>query len=200
MSTTASRSSELGPNEEYELKSSTFKTLPYAFRDNNPEDSGKYYKILGLSNGERISLWIEKEYMTPRYPQKNNIEKWKVFISESNSSGAFGEALSTPVIGKPSESATPTFVSVGAFDTELEANSASKYVKTKFLRSLLGILKITQHNPQSNWSYIPLQDFTSDSDIDWSKPIPEIDQQLYAKYGLGQHEIDFIETRVKAME
>lgn len=48
--------------------------------------------------------------------------------------------------------------------------------------------------------YGPLQDFTENSDIDWSKPVSEIDQQLYAKYGLTQEEIDFIETHVKEMD
>ena len=46
---------------------------------------------------------------------------------------------------------------------------------------------------------IPNQDFTSASDIDWSKSIPEIDRQLYAKYGLDADEIEFIETHVKEM-
>ena len=46
---------------------------------------------------------------------------------------------------------------------------------------------------------IPLQDFTNHSDIDWSKSIHEIDQQLYRKYGLDEKEIDFIETHVKEM-
>lgn len=46
---------------------------------------------------------------------------------------------------------------------------------------------------------IPLQDFTPASDIDWSKSIPEIDRQLYAKYGLDAAEIEFIETHVKEM-
>ena len=46
---------------------------------------------------------------------------------------------------------------------------------------------------------IPLQDFTPASDIDWSKSIPEIDQQLYAKYVLDAEEIEFIETHVKPM-
>lgn len=74
-----------------------------------------------------------------------------------------------------------------------------KYVKTKFARILLGVLKITQDNKKGVWKYVPLQDFTSASDIDWSKSIPEIDQQLYRKYGLDQSEIDFIESHVKEM-
>ena len=50
------------------------------------------------------------------------------------------------------------------------------------------------------WRYVPLQDFTPSSDIDWTKSIPEIDQQLYTKYGLDENEIQFIETHVKEME
>ena len=65
---------------------------------------------------------------------------------------------------------------------------------------MLGILKITQHNPRSTWKYVPLQDFTPNSDIDWTKSIPEIDQQLYAKYKLTEEEINFIEAKVQAME
>lgn len=72
--------------------------------------------------------------------------------------------------------------------------------KTKLVRALLGICKKTQHNPSSVWAYVPLQDFTNNSDIDWSKSIFEIDAQLYKKYGLSQEEIDFIESKVKSME
>lgn len=48
-------------------------------------------------------------------------------------------------------------------------------------------------------NFVPLQDFTPSSDIDWSKSIHEIDLQLYKKYGLNQEEIDFIEKNVKEM-
>lgn len=75
-----------------------------------------------------------------------------------------------------------------------------KYIKSKFARTMLGVLKITQDNTKEKWRKVPLQNFTAESDIDWSKSIPEIDQQLYKKYGLDQSEIDFIETKVKAME
>lgn len=64
---------------------------------------------------------------------------------------------------------------------------------------MLGILKITQDNPKDKWAKVPIQDFTQNSDIDWTKSISEIDQQLYKKYGLNQKEINFIETKVKPM-
>ena len=65
---------------------------------------------------------------------------------------------------------------------------------------MLGILKITQDNNRDTWRMIPLQDFTVNSDIDWSKSVKEIDLQLYTKYGLDEQEISFIESHVKEME
>ena len=74
-----------------------------------------------------------------------------------------------------------------------------KYIKTKFARAMLGTLKITQHNIQETWLNVPLQDFTTNSDIDWSKSVSEIDKQLYKKYGLSPEEISFIESKVREM-
>ncbi|WP_141920889.1 Eco57I restriction-modification methylase domain-containing protein [Lactococcus garvieae] len=190
----------LSANEEYELKSSTFESLDPVFLKDKPADEENYYKILGLYQSKRVYRWIDKKYMTPRYLEANNIDKYKVFVPKANGSGAIGEVLSTPLIGTPLMSATPTFISIGAFDSEKEAENLLAYIKTKFARVLLGILKITQDNPPFKWAHVPLQDFTPNSDIDWTKSIPEIDQQLYAKYGLLQDEIGFIEEKVKAME
>lgn len=80
-----------------------------------------------------------------------------------------------------------------------DAEHALKYVKTKFARALLHILKVTQDNNRETWRYVPLQDFTDSSDINWNTSIANIDKQLYKKYGLSQEEVDFIETHVKEM-
>lgn len=104
-----------------------------------------------------------------------------------------------PSVSEPEVAATETFISIGAFDTEYEANSLLKYVSSKFSRALLGVLKITQHLTPALWKFVPIQDFTPSSDIDWSKSIHEIDLQLYRKYGLDENEINFIETHVKEM-
>ena len=81
----------------------------------------------------------------------------------------------------------------------MEKGSCMKYIKTKFTRAMLGTLKVTQDNPRETWQNVPLQDFTSQSDINWSKSIPEIDAQLYKKYGLSAEEVEFIEKNVKEM-
>ena len=85
-------------------------------------------------------------------------------------------------------------------DFKNEAEALLKYVKTKFARTMLGTLKITQDNKKSTWANVPIQDFSEKSDIDWSKSIYEIDSQLYKKYNLSNEEIQFIENKIQSME
>lgn len=114
-------------------------------------------------------------------------------IAGVNSKAILGKSL----VGTPLVGCTQTFITVGAFDSEAEAINCQKYINTKFVQALLSTLKVTQHNATATWKNIPLQDFTSASDIDWSVPIGEIDKQLYRKYGLNISEIAFIEGRFK---
>lgn len=107
--------------------------------------------------------------------------------------------MSMPIISEPDIGATETFISIGGFDSRGEAEAAYKYICSKFARIMLGILKVTQPITPDKWKYVPLQDFTADSDIDWSKSVHEIDEQLYKKYGLTEEEIEFIESHAKEM-
>ena len=111
-----------------------------------------------------------------------------------------GEVVSSPTIGKPMVGYTYTFIGIGNFKHIEEAEAALKYIKTKFARIMLGILKVTQDNTSEKWKLVPLQDFTEYSDIDWAKSVSDIDKQLYRKYNLSEDEIKFIETKVRAME
>lgn len=154
-------------------------------------------EVFGLINNKRVWRYIPRKYVDFK---DSNVFFWKVIMAISNGNGYFGETLATPLVLKPSQTYTQSFIGLGAFETEVEASSALKYVKTKFARALLGVLKVTQDNPSSVWKYVPLQDFTSSSDIDWSKSIHDIDLQLYAKYGLDAAETAFIEKMVKEME
>lgn len=122
-----------------------------------------------------------------------------MILPANNGSGAIGEVVSTPLIGAPFIGFTQAFISVGDFLTQVEADSALKYIKSKFCRVMLGVLKVTQNGKRDVWKYVPLQDFTENSDIDWSKSIHEIDLQLYKKYNLDDTEIEFIEKNVKEM-
>ncbi|WP_461221896.1 Eco57I restriction-modification methylase domain-containing protein [Lactococcus cremoris] len=186
--------------EEKSIGSNIFDKLPEIFFSNQQND--RQIRILGRENNNRVYKWMDKSYLMD-HP---NFEKYKVILPASNGSGALGETLSTPLVGEPLVGEplvgyTQTFISFGSFNDDSEVQNVLKYVKSKFMRVMLGTMKITQHNQSKEvWKNVPLQDFSSNSDIDWTKSIPEIDQQLYKKYGLNQEEINFVEEKVKPME
>lgn len=153
-------------------------------------------RMLGLSQGRRVYKYVSKNYLE----DNDYTMKFKVMFPEANGNGVFGEKLTGPLVSVPQEGSTDTFISVGPFNAIEEAENALKYIKTKFARALLGVKKATHHTTRSTWEFVPIQDFTSNSDINWTKSIPEIDQQLYKKYGLSNEEIKFIETKVQAMD
>ncbi|CAI3393359.1 Eco57I restriction-modification methylase domain-containing protein [Enterococcus cecorum] len=185
---------KLSKGHKYDLTTSVFKSIPEVFySDKISED---YIGIIGIKNHKRKIKYIKKAYII----NHENLEKYKVMLPKANGSGSFGEALSSPLVAEPLVGHTQSFISIGKFDTVNEAKNVLKYLKTKFTRALLGVLKITQDNPPQKWKYVPMQDFTDSSDIDWSKSISDIDQQLYRKYGLSDEEIQFIEEKVRSME
>lgn len=151
---------------------------------------------IGVIKNKRSWRYIEADVVDHTH---ENIHKWKALAARANGSGQFGDTLSTPVLLKPGEAYTQTFIGIGAFDSENEASNVIKYIKTKFARAMLGVLKVTQDNDREVWRMVPIQNFSKISDIDWLKSIHEIDLQLYRKYGLSKEEIDFIETNVKEM-
>lgn len=173
--------------------SSVFTTNPELFTEN--KDDAHEIKLVGLVSNKRIERYVSREIV-----DDDDLMQWKVFIPKSNGTGAIGEVLSTPLTGEPLTGCTESFIQIGSFDSELEAQNCMNYIKTKFARALLGTLKVTQDNPKSTWRNVPLQDFSKYSDIDWSQSIADIDRQLYAKYHLDEKEITFIETHVRAME
>lgn len=180
---------------KYDIGSNVFDTFPELFYEEKPNDDYDYAKIFGREKNNRILKWIKKSYV--KVP--DNFDSYKIFIPKANGTGAIGEVLSTPIVGEPIVGSTTTFLSVGKFNTQNEAENCMKYIKTKFARAMLGTLKVTQDNPRETWLNVPLQDFTTNSDIDWSKSVSEIDKQLYKKYDLSAEEISFIESKVREM-
>ena len=187
---------EMNKITDSRIGASAFERMSALFTEEKPNDGHEYIQIFGLLQGQRVYRWFNKEY----FNEVKSFSSYKVFVPAANGSGALGEVLSTPLIGQPLIGHTETFISIGNFQTEVEANACLKYIKTKFARVMLGVLKITQHNSPEKWKYVPLQDFTVNSDIDWSQSVAGIDRQLYAKYGLDEREIEFIETHVKEMK
>ena len=118
------------------------------------------------------------------------LDSWKVFIPEAVGSGNMETDELKPILGKPKSACTETYIMNGPYKNEDEAINAISYIKTKFFHFMLGLKKNTQHTTKSVYQFVPMQDFSK----------PWTDAELYAKYGLTQEEIDFIESMIKPME
>ena len=186
----------LSKGHAFDLTTNIFDKLKDYFFDTRPDDGHEYIKILGRVGVNRTYRWIRRDYINAPAP----LEKFKVFLPKSfgrsNLGDKPGQLISRPIIGEPFVGNTETFITIGAFDTRAEADACFAYIKSKFARAMLGILKATQDNKSATWAKVPLQDFTPSGKIDWHG---DIDAQLYAAYGLDDSERDFIETHVKEM-
>jgi len=185
----------LSKGHEYDLKSNVIGKLPMVFFEEKPKDKNEYIIIVGRENNDRVNKYIRREYIN----DVSNLDYFKVFIPKASGIGEFGEALGPSFVASPGMGHTETFFSVGRFDNSVEAENLLKYLKSKFSRALLSLLKKTQNITPGNFDYIPLQNFTSSSDINWNKDISDIDKQLYEKYNFSAEEIQFIEKNVKEM-
>ena len=130
------------------------------------------------------------------------ISKYKVFTPRANNIGTeLNDDNLNTFIGKPNTVCTESYIVVG-INLELEKSSAlnlCKYFKTKFARFQHSVGKVSQDATSKTYKFIPLQDFTTGSDIDWTKSIEDIDKKLYEKYKLNEEEIEFVEEMIKPM-
>lgn len=142
-------------------------------------------------------------YISQDKIEKNHdwVNKPKVYVSRAYNAG---DNYPHQIIGKPIISLNPsccteTYVVIGPFENETVTNNVAKYIRTRFLRMLVMLKKASQQAASTVYEFVPMQNFTEGSDIDWSKSVVEIDAQLYAKYNLSDEEIAFIESMIKPM-
>lgn len=201
-------------NKVWEKESKSFKDIvssrkPYGLCGDFFSNTHKYllpeisnqklpegYKILGLDGTKRSIKYVEKTYPIPKLGLINN---YKVFMSEAYGSGEIGEVPSAPIIGTPGTLCTETFLEIGPLKDKKEARNVISYISTKLFRALVGIAKQTQHTTKKVYRFVPMQDFSEKSSINWSASIEEIDIQLYKKYNLTEDDIAFLESSIKPM-
>jgi site-specific DNA-methyltransferase (adenine-specific) len=128
---------------------------------------------------------------------KELIGKWKIITScltaehagETDKNGQ-KRIFSTMEILEPGVICTETYMLLSSFDKQEECINMLNYLKTRFVRALVAMVTATQHMSKANFRFVPLQDFSRS----WT------DADLYAKYGLTEDEIAFIESMIKPME
>lgn len=187
-------SHHMSPRKPFGLESNFIKTTNF-----HEHKSGLKHPIKCYGRAKTIG-YVEKDSIISRHEW---INIWKVFLPYANNIGTeLNDDNQNTFIGAPYSVCTETFLMAGV-GLELNEDSAknlSNYLRTKFARFLLSLAKSSQHATAKTYRFVPLQDFTSKSDLDWSTSIKELDAQLYKKYNLNPDEISYIDNKIKNME
>ncbi len=128
----------------------------------------------------------------------------KIYMPMAGGTGNDSQILGIPFYGEPNSVCSYTYLVIGYDQDErkfsyLECQNILKYIKSKFFRYMVSIKKKTQNTTRDLFQFVPMQDFSTAGDIDWSKSEENIDTQLYKKYKFNDKEIAFIESIIKPM-
>lgn len=198
--------------EDESISNIISKTKPFGIRKdlfNKPErypnantsdkafdNSIKIYGVKGIKGGaRRKEAFVSKRIITKNIDWVN---QYKLFFTTSYSTNAANPP--EDIESYPGSACTETFIVIGPFKTEEEMSNCHKYLHTTFAKALLYFGHGTMQVTAEVFQFIPLQNFTSSSDINWEQSIADIDRQLYRKYGLNDEEVSFIERIIKPME
>jgi len=170
---------------------------PYGFEDDFIENAvcdneGEACAVLGIENKKRVVKQLPLKLLQRN---KEELKFYRLFVSKADgAAGQIGYPVPARIIGKvviaePQMACTGTFLRIGSFKNEKEAERVRQYMQTKFFRLLVGARK-NKNMTQSTYSFVPIQNW----DEDWT------DEKLYKKYKLTKDEIAFIESMISPME
>lgn len=164
----------------------------FGLSSNERGHSNKQDNDLKLLSSGGISFISENQICD----REGLINKYKVVItyamSGGNKPGSDGDyqIISSLKVLLPKEVCTETYLIIGDFVSEDNANNMTTYARTRLFRFLLLQSLTSIHITKSNFQFVPLQDFSK----------PWTDEELYAKYKLDENEIAFIESMIRPME
>jgi len=181
---------DLNTNYSHKVLSST----PFGFRSFVRGENVPFENSVTLISSAGIS-YVSKDSVTRN---EGLIPKFKVYIGKINPDrGGVNNAadkksnVTTKVnVIKPGEIITETYLLLDYFDTIEEAKNCASYFKTRFVRYLINLTMSGMNISKDNFQFVPAQDFSE----------PWTDEKLYAKYGLTDEEINFIESMIRPME
>ena len=123
------------------------------------------------------------------------INRWKVLTSKASHDHA-GQpdkdgkrrVLSKLEVLPPNTVCTGSYIILGCFDTEAEANNLISYAETRFFRFLVSLLSFSQDITRERFRYVPLINFSKK----WN------DEELCNYFGIDEKEYNFICSLIRA--
>lgn len=172
--------------------------LPFGIESNfeNYETTIKNGASIRLYRSERGTNKTSKSefYINPKYILKN--KEWttrkKVLVSKASPGGDEypHSIISQPIFADVNSACTETYLIVDFVDTTEEGLNLISYMKTKFFRFMMCLIKNTQNISKSVFAFVPIQDISK----------PWTDDELYKKYKFTKDEIEFIDSMIREMK
>ena len=160
--------------------------IPSTFTDFLSSGGSNYTKIYA----NKTVGYLTNDFIVPQ--NQEWIDKYKVYISFGYGAGEGfpHQIINKPILGKRNSCCTETYLLIGPFEEKDITENVVSYIKTKFFRFMVMLKKNTQNGTRQVYEFVPMQDFSK----------PWTDEELYAKYGLTDEEIDFINQMIRPME
>ena len=163
---------------------------PFGMRSNFSD----FTSIQTEMHSVKLYRFGENGYVAKKIIVKNEklIDRYKVLVSKASPGGDEypHSIVSQPIVSEPNSVCTETYLVIKDVDSRIEAENLVSYIKTRFFRFMMSLVKNTQNISKASYTFVPLQDFSH----------PWTDEMLYRKYNLSSDEIAFIESMIRPME
>ena len=172
--------------EEHTFESLVSTKKPFGFTTNYNGLNTYFDNSIKLYGNKRIEFVNRKDV----HRRLDEVDKHKVIVPKAVGSGDSKTDIIKPIYSEPGSCCTETYLLIGPFSSEKQCKNVITYINTKFFHFLVTLQKNTQDCMKKVYQFVPVQDFNES----WT------DEKLYAKYGLSNEEIEFIESMIRPME
>ena len=138
-----------------------------------------------LVYGNQQTSYLERSVITSNVSW---VDQWKVLLVKAHGTSGRDDVtiLGEPVVAGPGTACTETYLVIGMCANEAEARNLAAYMRTRFVRFLVSLRKITQNITRDSYRFVPLLPM----DRLWT------DEDLYKRYGITSDQIAFIESLI----
>lgn len=158
---------------------------PFGLTNQRGKPTSKGLRKPVLVYGNQQTSYLERSAVTANVDW---IDLWKVLLVKAHGTSGRDDRtiLGETVVAAPGSACTETYLVIGVFKSETEARNLAAYMRTRFVRFLVSLRKITQNITRDSYRFVPLLPMTRL----WT------DVNLHKRYGITTKQIAFIKSLI----